>query len=88
MIQKLVTGKYLELMVPDDPIPPKEIAKNMHVNFNHQLDPNGKLRTSRPFAILELLEHRLGGLDYAIVRLDGKPGAIYGFTSISVQTLL
>ena len=67
----------------NDPIPPEEIAKNMHINFNHQVDPNGKLRTSRSFAIVELLEYRLGDLDYAIVKMDGKPGNIYGISSIA-----
>jgi hypothetical protein len=72
----------------DDPIPPKEIAKNMHINFNHQVDPDGKLRSSRSFPILELLEYRQGGLDYAIVRLDGKPGKIFGIASIAAADAL
>lgn len=64
-------------------IPPTEIARNMHVNFNYQDDPNGNPRPEQEFAILELLEYRLNGLDYAIVRLAGNPGATFGFTTIS-----
>jgi V8-like Glu-specific endopeptidase len=67
----------------NDPIQPKEIAKNMHVNFNYQVDANGVLRPQTSFAILELMEHRLGNLDYAIVKLDGKPGKIFGISSIA-----
>jgi V8-like Glu-specific endopeptidase len=69
----------------NEPISPPEIAKNMHVNFNHQHDTTGKLRSSRSFPILELLEYRRGELDYAIVKLDGKPGNIYGFKDISSE---
>lgn len=65
------------------PIPPAEIAQNMHVNFNYQVDPNGNLRQEREFAIVELMEHRNNGLDYAIARLDGNPGAEFGFTPVS-----
>ena len=60
-----------------------EIATNMHINFNYQVDPGGNLREEQQFPILELLEYRLNGLDFAIVRLDGNPGAIFGFTGIS-----
>ena len=31
----------------NDPIQPKEIARNMHVNFNYQVDPNGALRPTK-----------------------------------------
>ena len=60
-----------------------EIATNMHVNFNYQVDPDGNLRDEQSFSILELLEYRLGNLDYAIVRLGGNPGAIFGMTAVS-----
>ncbi|RMG17507.1 MAG: hypothetical protein D6730_23935 [Bacteroidetes bacterium] len=69
----------------DTIISPEEIAKNMHVNFNYQVDPDGNLRTEQSFAILELVEYRLGGLDYAIVRLAGNPGDVYGWEEISAQ---
>lgn len=62
----------------DDPIPPEEIASRMHVNFNYQVDPDGNLRTEVGFDIDALVEYRLGGLDFAIVRLVGTPGASFG----------
>jgi hypothetical protein len=66
-------------------IPPTEIATNMHVNFNFQVDPSGNPRQEQQFPILSLEEHRLGGLDFAVVRLDGQPGAIFGVTEVSAQ---
>ncbi len=64
-------------------IPSSEIATNQHVNFNYQVDSSGNLRVEQSFPILELIEYRLGGLDFAIVRLGGNPGAIFGTTSVS-----
>jgi len=64
-------------------IPPAEIAINMHVNFNYQVDPSGNLRVEQSFPILNLVEYRLGGLDFAIVRLGGNPGSIFGTTGVS-----
>lgn len=64
-------------------IPSTEIATNMHVNFNYQVDPQGNLRQEQSFPIIALLEYRLGGLDFAIVRLGGNPGATYGTTAVS-----
>ncbi len=62
---------------------PVEAATEMHVNFNYQVDSSGNLRTEQSFNILELVEYRLGGLDYAIVRLEGNPGSTFGFSRIS-----
>ncbi len=64
-------------------IPPAEIARNMHVNFNFQEDPDGNPRPEQQFTIMSLLEHRLGGLDYAIVRLNGSPGVPFGINRLS-----
>ena len=64
-------------------IPSSEIATNMHVNFNYQVDPSGNLRVEQSFPILELVEYRLGGLDFAIVRLGGNPGSVFGTTDVS-----
>jgi len=66
-------------------IPPPEIATNMHVDLNYQVDPNGDLRTEQEFAVIELVEYRLNGLDYAIVRLVGNPGQVFGVTEISAD---
>ncbi|GAA1769802.1 hypothetical protein GCM10009712_17170 [Pseudarthrobacter sulfonivorans] len=64
-------------------ISPQEIATNMHVNFNYQFDPAGNLRPEQSFAILQLVEYRLGGVDFAVVRLAGNPGTTFGFSQIS-----
>ena len=62
-------------------ISPQEIATNMHVNFNFQFDPAGNPRAEQSFAIVELVEYRLGGLDFAVVRLNGYPA--FGTSRIS-----
>lgn len=67
-----------------DPISPHEIAKNMHINFNYQSDPSGRLRQEESYPINELLEYRLNGLDYAIVKLEGNPGQKFGCGTISL----
>jgi V8-like Glu-specific endopeptidase len=64
-------------------ITPQEIARNMRVNFNFQVDPAGNLRAEQSFSILELIEYRLGGIDMAICRIDGNPGATFGQTLVS-----
>lgn len=68
-----------------NPIPSSEIATNMHVNFNYQVDTNGNMRTEQSFPIIQLVEYRLGALDYAIVRLQGDPGLTYGITGVSLN---
>lgn len=62
----------------NNPISTNEIAQNMQVNFNYQRDPDGNLRLQQSFSVIELLEYRLGGLDYAIVRLSGNAGDTFG----------
>ncbi len=64
-------------------ISPQEIARNMRLNFNFQVDPAGNLRPEQSFAILELIEYRLGGLDMAICRIDANPGATFGRALLS-----
>ena len=64
-------------------ISPQEIALNMHVNFNYQFDEAGVLHVEEEFAVIELVEYRLGGLDYAIVHLAGNPGDTFGWANIS-----
>jgi V8-like Glu-specific endopeptidase len=64
-------------------IQPAEIATNMHVSFDFQVDPSGNPRVEQSFPITQLVEYRLGGLDFVIVRLGGNPGFIYGRTQIS-----
>ncbi len=64
-------------------ISPAEIATNMHVNFDFQFDPSGNPRPEQRFAITQLIEYRLGGLDFAVVRLAGNPGATFGTSGMS-----
>ena len=64
------------------PIPPAEIATNMHLNFNYQVDPSGAMRTTEEFAITQLVEFRLGGLDMAVCRIAGNPGTRFGFLGV------
>lgn len=68
-----------------------EIARNMHVNFGYQIDADTHaIRTPTVFPIVELLEHRRGDLDYALVKLgpgaDGKlPGNVFGIRQVSAN---
>lgn len=64
-------------------ISPAEIARNMHLNFNYQADSAGNLRAAVSFPVTALLEYRLGGLDYAICRIGGNPGATFGINGVS-----
>lgn len=66
----------------NNPISPKEIALNMKVNFNYQVDSMGQIQAETSYKIKELVEYR-EGLDYAIVRLEGTPGNKYGIAKIS-----
>ena len=66
-------------------ISPAEIARNMHLNFNYQADASGNLRAAVSFPITGLLEYRLGGLDYAICRIGGNPGAAFGINGVSAS---
>ena len=64
-------------------ISPQEIARNMRVNFNFQVDATGNPRNEQSFPILELIEYRLGGIDMAICRIGGNPGATFGRATIA-----
>ena len=70
-----------------------EIATLMKVNFKYQIDAaTGSIRVADSFPVLELTEYRLGGLDFAIVRLganvDGDfPGDKYGTLDVAATDL-
>ena len=64
-------------------IEPEEIATRMSVEFNFQHDPSGVVRTPTVVQVEELIEYRLGGLDFAIVRLAGTPGNQFGTTGLA-----
>jgi V8-like Glu-specific endopeptidase len=64
-------------------ISPQEIATNMHLNFNYQVDSTGTPRTEDSFAITQLIEYRLNGVDFSICRIAGSPGNTYGWTTVA-----
>lgn len=66
-------------------ISPQEIAQNMHLNFRFQVDPAGNPRPEQSFPITQLVEFRLGGLDFAICRIGGNPGNTFGTSRISIN---
>ena len=69
-------------------ISPQQIALNMHLNFNYQVDPGGVLRAEVKFPITQLIEYRLGGLDFAICRIGGNPGNTFGINGVSTVDAL
>jgi V8-like Glu-specific endopeptidase len=60
------------------PISSAQGATEMRVEFNYQLDPNGVPRTITPVNVVELVEYRLGQLDYAVIRVAGTPASTFG----------
>ena len=68
----------------NDVISSQEIATRMHVNFNFQVDPNGNQRPEQAFAVTQLIEHRLGNLDFAVLRLQGDPHLSFGTGAVAV----
>jgi len=64
-----------------------EIAQNMHVNFDYQVDPDGDSRAEVQFDVEELLQYRLGGLDVAVARLAGlRRRAVTPATPVRART--
>lgn len=66
-------------------ISPQEIAKNMKVNFNYQVDRSGNLRNETSFSLEELIEYRLGELDMSICLISGNPGRTFGVAKVSKE---
>lgn len=64
-------------------ISPQEIATRMNVEFDYQVNSAGTLKTPVSVGIEELIEYRLDGLDFAIVRLAGSPGTQFGTTGLA-----
>lgn len=77
-------GDWITPRVNGAPIGRTEIASNMRVNFNYQWGPEGP-RPETSVAIAELLEDRLGGRDYAIVRLAQYPGPQFELGRIAAK---
>ena len=53
---------------------------NQTVRFNFQSAPNGTPRPTTSYSIAAVVEDALGGVDYAILRLNGNPGGTWGTT--------
>ena len=51
--------------------------KNSFVQFNYQKDTNGNTRTPIRYNVKQLLEHRKGNLDYAIISFKNNPTKKY-----------
>jgi V8-like Glu-specific endopeptidase/uncharacterized protein YidB (DUF937 family) len=64
-------------------ISPQDVALNMHINFDFQVDPSGTPRPEKRFPITQLIEYRLGGLDMAVCRVGGSPGNIHGWSEVA-----
>ena len=74
-------------------ISPAEIARLMRVNFNYQVNgATGAVRPGESFPVQELIEYRVGGLDFAIARLGRNaagrlPGEQNGTLRLAAQDL-
>jgi V8-like Glu-specific endopeptidase len=54
------------------------------VRFNYQLDPTGAPRPTVDHSVVQVVEQeRNASRDYAIVRLNGTPGATFGYVPVS-----
>jgi hypothetical protein len=68
-----------------NPISRAEIATNMHVDFNYQLDPLGNDPEPISIPVIELVEDQLGDLPYVILRVDGSPGQSFGTARVGTD---
>jgi V8-like Glu-specific endopeptidase len=74
-------------------VSPQEIAALMMVNFNYQINPaTGQPRQSESFPVVELIEYRAGGFDYAIARVGRNaegdlPGERFGSLAVATANL-
>ena len=72
-------------------VPAGELATSMHVVFNFQVDRETlEVRPGESFPVVELVEHRRSGLDYAIIRLGPNgagqlPGNRYGTLRVAAR---
>lgn len=67
----------------DFPISRSEIAINMQVDFHYQFNEQFVLRPVESIDVVELVEDRLGDLDYAIVRLASPPTHDYNVAKLA-----
>ena len=75
----------------NSPLNPVEFVSLMTVSFNYELmacpvpesAATNAIPNEKVFNIRRLVEHRLGGLDYAILELEGLPGKEFGTVRLS-----
>ncbi len=58
-------------------------AAQSQVLFNHEHDSNGSPIQADSFSINEVLEHKLGGLDYALIRIDPAAALLHPVARLS-----
>jgi len=59
------------------------VTQDKSVAFNYEKAPGSNdLLPQEHFKVVEVIEDGINRLDYAILRLDGKPGLKYGFTRV------
>jgi V8-like Glu-specific endopeptidase len=68
------------------PITAQQGARLMEVAFNYQDDASGSPLPETRFAVTALSEYRLGGIDYAILTLAGRPGDDWGIARPAAVT--
>jgi len=72
-------------------VPARELATAMHVLFRYQIDGTTRaVREGESFPVIELVEYRESGLDYAIIRLGANgagqlPGEVYGTLRVAFE---
>ena len=62
---------------------------NLTVSFNYELDRNGNSSKEYTYEVEEFAE--VGGkdrLDYAIIKIKGRPGIIHGYTRLAAENTL
>jgi len=64
-----------------------QAARDMHVNFNYQKNSTGVLQTETSYDVTSLVEYRINGMDFAILRLAGSPGLVWGVTRMAATNL-
>ncbi len=61
--------------------------KSQYIALNYEkVKGSNSLLPQKHFKITKVVESHLGGLDYAILQLDGKPGAEFGWTKLRAVT--
>jgi V8-like Glu-specific endopeptidase len=66
---------------------PEEVAREYEVHFNYQVDPGGNPRPEAVFLVEEMIEHRTGDFDYALIRVAGRPGDTWGVNRVEAAAL-